>query len=369
MNLWNGRVPDFSFNAHYFRQMSKIVTALGLFSGGLDSILACRIIADQGVRVRALKFVTPFFDHDLLASEEEYKQEVKKKYGIDVELVDVSDGYIELLRNPAHGFGKNFNPCIDCKILMLSRAKEIMDETGASFLITGEVLGQRPMSQRRDTLNVIERDAACRTVLLRPLSAQLMEPTVAEENGWVARDKLFAFAGRGRKPQIQLAKEMGITEFPAPAGGCVLTDPNLAARIERFYAGLFSIGRDQFQVDDIKLLLVGRQFCLPGGHWLVLGRNEKENERLAELKNDDDWFLFMPERPGPTALLRRASTLVEATVDEQGILRMITGLVVRYGRKIDGKCLAGKVRFECKEKVDLIDAEPLEDAEFRSWIV
>ena len=348
--------------------MSKI-TALGLFSGGLDSILACRIIADQGIRVRALKFVTPFFDHELLEREQEYQQEIREKYGLDVELVDLSNGYIELLRNPAHGFGKNFNPCIDCKIMMLTRARELMAQYDASFLITGEVLGQRPMSQRRDTLNVIERDAVCKDILLRPLSAKLMDPTLPEREGWVDRDRLYAFAGRGRKPQIRLARELGITEFPAPAGGCVLTDPNLASRIERFYAGLFTIGRDEFQVNDIKLLLVGRQFRLPGGHWLVLGRNEQENDRITELREPGDWLMYMPERPGPTGLLRRATRMVAGTPEETEILDLATGLVVRYGRKFKGKLLPGEVLLERDNKQEILQAEPLADALFRNWIV
>ncbi len=345
------------------------VTALGLFSGGLDSILACRVVADQGIRVRALKFVTPFFDHELLGREREYRQEVRNNYGLEVELVDLSSGYIELLRSPAHGFGKNFNPCIDCKILMLTRARELMAEYGASFLITGEVLGQRPMSQRRDTLNVIERDAACRDILLRPLSAKLMNATVAEREGWLDRDSLYAFSGRGRKPQISLARELGIREFPAPAGGCVLTDPNLASRIERFYGGLFSIGRSDIRVTDIKLLLVGRQFRLPGGHWLILGRNEQENDRLEELRDPDDWLLYMPERPGPTALLRRASKMVAGTVEEPEILVSATGLVVRYGRKVDGKQLPGEVLLKRDGKQEMLSAAPLADEVFRPWIV
>ncbi len=349
--------------------MTNTITALGLFSGGLDSILACRIIADQGIRVRALKFVTPFFDHDLLDREGDYQKEILEKYGIDVELVDLSPGYIELLRNPAHGFGKNFNPCIDCKILMLTRARAMMAEYNASFLITGEVLGQRPMSQRRDTLNVIERDALCKKTLLRPLSALLMDPTSAEEQGLVDRQKLFGFAGRGRKPQIQLAKELGITDFPAPAGGCVLTDPNLASRIERFYKGLFSLEQDQFQVDDIRLLLVGRHFCLPGGHWLVLGRNEQENERLVALRHSDDWLFFMPDRPGPTALLRRGSSLVADTTIEAEICNYCTGIVVRYGRKIEGQVLPGQVQLERDDSIQMLQAEPLADRTFRTWIV
>ena len=348
--------------------MNKI-TALGLFSGGLDSILACRIISDQGIRVRALKFVTPFFDHELLAREQDYQQEVRQNFGLDVELVDLSNGYIELLRNPAHGFGKNFNPCIDCKIMMLTRARELMADYSASFLITGEVLGQRPMSQRRDTLNVIERDAVCKDILLRPLSAKLMDPTLPEREGWVDRERLYRFAGRGRKPQISLARELGITVFPAPAGGCVLTDPNLAARIERFYGGLFAIGRSDIQVNDIKLLLVGRQFRLPGGHWLILGRNEQENERLAELRDPDDWLMYMPQRPGPTALLRRASIMVAGTPQERELLEYATGIIVRYGRKIKGKLLPGEVLLNRHSGQEMLQVKPLTDEVFREWIV
>lgn len=348
------------------------ITALGLFSGGLDSILACRVIADQGIRVRALKFVTPFFDHDLLLRQEEYQREVDKKYGLDVELVDLSEGYIELLRNPAHGFGKNFNPCIDCKIMMFSRARELMKKYEASFLVTGEVVGQRPMSQRRDTLNVIERDAGCGDILLRPLSAKLMRPTQPEQEGLVDRERLYDFSGRGRKPQIALARELGITDFPAPAGGCVLTDPNLANRIQRFYAGLFMIGRKDITTSDIQLLLLGRQFRLPGGHWLVLGRNEQENDRLTDLCEPDDWLLFMPERPGPTALLRRAGTMITQPDAKAEILALVAGLVVRYGRKTDGRLMPGEVLFKesnGQDSQEILQAEPLADDVFRDWVV
>ncbi len=351
--------------------MQKItaITAIGLFSGGLDSILACRVIAQQDIRVRALKFVTPFFDHDLLNREKEYQQEVKEKYGLDVELVDLSAGYIELLRNPTHGFGKNFNPCIDCKIMMISKAKELMKTYGASFLITGEVIGQRPMSQRRDTLNLIERDADCRDILLRPLSAQLMDPILAERKGLVDRERLYTFSGRGRKPQIALARELGITNFPAPAGGCVLTDPNLAARIRRFYEGLFLIGKEEITSSDIQLLLLGRQFCLPGGHWLILGRNEQENDRLTEFCETDDWLLYMPERPGPTALLRRGHTLITSPDEREEILSWVKGLIVRYGRKIEGEFPPGEVLFQENGEQEMLQGTVLADEFFQDWIV
>ncbi|MCL1980594.1 MAG: thiamine biosynthesis protein, partial [Proteobacteria bacterium] len=221
--------------------MSETV-ALGLFSGGLDSILACRTVADQGVRVMALKFVTPFFDHHLLGEQKKYAEAMRGKYGLEVSVIDISEGYLRLLDNPVHGFGKHFNPCIDCKILMLTRARELMDTYGASFLLTGEVLGQRPMSQRRDTLRVIERDSGCTGLLLRPLCAKLMEPTRAELDGLVDRERLHGFSGRGRREQKRLAARLGITDYPAPAGGCLLTDPNLAGRIKHFYQGLFLFG-------------------------------------------------------------------------------------------------------------------------------
>jgi len=207
------------------------VRAIGLFSGGLDSILACRVVMAQGIEVVALKFVTPFFDHDLLADEVAYRQEMHRKYGINARVVDISEGYVRMLEQPVHGFGKNFNPCVDCKIFMLRRARELMAEYKASFILTGEVLGQRPMSQRRDTLRVIERDSGCEGVLLRPLCAQLMNPTLAETQGLVDREQLHRFSGRGRKEQKKLAAAFGIQDYPAPAGGCMLTDPNLAALI------------------------------------------------------------------------------------------------------------------------------------------
>ena len=347
-----------------------MTTALGLFSGGLDSLLACRVVAAQGITVRALKFITPFFDHDLAGREAQYRREVRAKYGIDVHVVDLSQGYIELLRDPVHGFGKNFNPCIDCKIMMLRRARELMAEFGASFLITGEVLGQRPMSQRRDTMRIIERDSGCTDILLRPLCAKLMDPTRPEREGLVDREKLLAFSGRGRRRQMDLAASFGITDYPSPAGGCVLTDVNLAARIERFYHGLFSIGGKELRVGDIRLLLVGRQFRLPGGRWLVLGRNAGENQRIESLREPGDWLLRMERRPGPTGLLRRAEQVVARAGDREEISRMAAGLVVRYGRKSNGVPMPAPVRLDTGAGEHLLaPVPPLEDGMFRDWIV
>jgi len=342
------------------------VSAIGLFSGGLDSILACRVIAAQGIRVVALKFVTPFFDHDLLADEAAYSQEMERKFGIDVRVVDVSQGYVQMLEKPAHGFGKNFNPCIDCKILMLRRARELMSHYGASFIFTGEVLGQRPMSQRRDTLRVIERDSGCEGVLLRPLCAKLMSPIQAELDGLVDRERLYAFSGRGRKAQKQLAREFGIDDYPAPAGGCMLTDPNLAARIKHFYQGLFSFGR-QRAVEDIRLLSVGRQFRLDKDIWFVLGRDERENERLEAQRLPGDWLIRMTVRPGPLGLLRHAAETVAGREEESEIVERLAGIVVRYGKKaVDGPAGA-EVLIDRDGQVSTMWQEPLLGDEIEAW--
>jgi tRNA U34 2-thiouridine synthase MnmA/TrmU len=345
------------------------VSAIGLFSGGLDSMLACRVIASQSINVVALKFITPFFDDRLRENAEQFRADVQEKYGIDVRVVDLSTGYIELLRNPKHGYGKHFNPCIDCKIFMLTKARELMDEYGASFLFTGEVLGQRPMSQRRDTLRVIERDSGCEDILLRPLCAKRLPETLPEREGLVDRQRLYGFTGRGRRPQMDLAASFDITGYPSPAGGCTLTDANLGARIEKFYKDEFSFGRSDFQVNDIRLLLVGRQFSLPHGAWFVLGRNEEENNRIEQLAEEGDWLLKMAERPGPTGLLRRASGNISGTPEEPEIVRLAAGLITRYAKKIDGRSMPGEVSVDKGDEVRAVRGEPLEDTMFQGWMM
>lgn len=348
--------------------MSEI-TALALFSGGLDSILAARLVASLGVRVLAVKFVTPFFDYELLDDPEKYKQEIMEKYGIEVILHDLSHNYLDLLHNPSHGFGKNFNPCIDCKILMFSRAKEMMAQYGASFLISGEVLGQRPMSQRRDTLRVIERDSFNDGLLLRPLSAKLMDATKAETEGWIDREKLLNFSGRGRSRQIKLAKDYGITDFPAPAGGCILADPILSTRIEKIYKGEFVIKAEEITVTDIRLLLIGRQFILPDNSWLILGRNEKENNKIEALAEKNDILLHMPERPGPTALLRWVKNPDSDACCDDTVLQQAAELVVRFGKKIKGTDPGAEVELHGLEKPRAITARPLNDYIFKGWLL
>jgi len=328
--------------------------ALALFSGGLDSILACRVVAAQGIAVQAVKFVTPFFGYELLAREQEYARLVRDNYGIEVVLREVSEPYFAMLRNPAHGYGKNFNPCIDCKILMLKEAKRLMPEFSASFLITGEVIGQRPMSQRRDTLRVIERDSGCDGILLRPLCAKTQAPTLAEREGLVDRELLLDFNGRGRQPQIQLAERFGVKDYPRPAGGCVLAEPDQARRIAWYYARYPKV-----RLNDIRLLLFGRHFQLPHGGWLVLGRDEAENGRIEALCAPGDFLAHMPQRSGPMGVLHGA--------DHPDDFAAAAGLVVRFGKKITEASAAATVLFASGEQECSLVAEPLADEFFQGW--
>ncbi len=348
--------------------MAKI-KALSLFSGGLDSILATRLIMDQGIEVEAVQFVTPFFNYDALQDLEGHKKKIKDAFGINVSVVDISENYLRLLRNPIHGFGKNFNPCIDCKIMMFSRAKAMLAERGASFLISGEVLGQRPMSQRRDTMNVIERDSETRSLLLRPLCAQLMNETEPEIRGWVDRSKLLKMCGRGRSAQIALAAQYGITDYPAPAGGCILADPILSKRIAELYDADNRLSEVSITVPDISVLLIGRQILLPGGGWLVLGRDEKDNDRLEQLVQPEDAMLYMEEWPGPTALLKKAKSRYTDPETLREYLELSASLIVRYGRKLPEGQKEGEVSCFMGGKRSVICSAPFAGDEFRSWIM
>lgn len=321
------------------------VKALALFSGGLDSLLAIKVVAEAGVAVQAVRFVTPFFGYDLLDRQAEYGKQIKESYGIEVLLHDVSEQYLQMLAKPRYGYGKNFNPCVDCKILLLRQAIETMTEIGASFIITGEVVGQRPMSQRRDTLRIIERDSGVEEFLVRPLCAKNLPPSKAELKGFIDRDRLLGFHGRGRQAQIALAKQFGISDYQSPSGGCSLTDPNRAVRVAAFYEenGIATS-------NEARLLLVGRHFRLPAGGWLVIGRNERENIFLEKLVLENDRTLINTSRPGPLGLLRN-------TGSEEDVA-LAASIVVRYSKKNPARTTA-EVALACAGKISILQAEPL----------
>jgi len=271
--------------------------AIVLFSGGLDSALALKLIRDQGIDVEALHFITPVYQ----LHEAECIPAVKRiasQLGVPLRLIRLGNEFLDMVRNPKYGYGKNLNPCIDCRILKLSIAKKVMEEEGASFIVTGEVLGQRPMSQHRQAIDLIERKAGLKELIVRPLSAKLFEPTIPEKKGWLDRERLLDIHGRGRRVQIELAEKFGITNYTSPAGGCLLTDANFCRRLKDI------LDYNSLDVDNVELLKVGRHFRLSPSAKLVVGRNEKENDRLLSFADNKD-LLFEPvDLPGPVALGR-----------------------------------------------------------------
>jgi tRNA-uridine 2-sulfurtransferase len=277
------------------------VKAIALISGGLDSILAARVVQGQGIEILPLHFMIPFchLDKKSQGKMPDKFSLVRDNLGVELKEIDISASFLDLIVNPRYGFGSNMNPCIDCKILMLAKAKELMQQWGASFVVTGEVLGQRPMSQHRQALELIEKRSGLGGLLLRPLSARLLSATVAEKEGSVHREKLMNISGRGRKPQIELAKNFDIKEYSNPAGGCLLTDPEFTKRLKEL------IARRELSVENVELLKFGRHFRLAENLKLIVGRSERENEELIKLSREND-YLFMPneELAGPTCLGR-----------------------------------------------------------------
>jgi len=285
------------------------VRALALLSGGLDSSLAAKLIADQGIEVVGVSFESPFFDAG-------GAREAAAELGIPLVVIDVSEDILNILRAPRYGFGKHMNPCIDCHALMVRRAAEKMEELGASFIVTGEVVGQRPKSQMRFGLEAVERESGVSRVLLRPLSAQLLVPTLPEESRWVDRTRLLALHGRTRRPQLELAAAYGLTHFNSPAGGCLLADANYS----RALRDLQEHGR--LSLPSVRLVAVGRQFRISERAKLVVGRNQSENAVLMELTPAGDLLLRAVDRKGPIAVLSGPAT------DEDR--RTAAGIVASY---------------------------------------
>jgi len=273
--------------------------AIALMSGGLDSTLAVLLMRQQNIEVTAVTFLMYFgCDMSDKASCTTDATSLAHRFGFDLKMCHLADKFTEIVKNPKFGHGKNMNPCLDCRILMLREAAELMQMTGADFIVTGEVMGQRPMSQRRDTFPVIDREAGLKGKVLRPLSAKLMNPTEPELQGLVDREQLCDFYGRSRKPQMALARELGLTEYPAPAGGCLLTEPNYAFRLKE----LLSHDPDPSN-RDLHLLRTGRHFRLPGGLKLIVGRDEKDNDRIEELMDQGDTKFHVPDVGSPICLI------------------------------------------------------------------
>jgi len=273
--------------------------AIALISGGLDSTLAAKLMHGLGLELIALNTVSPFClcNHKTSSGCFHGAGLAAKELGLTLLSINVSAELMEIIKNPKHGYGSNMNPCIDCRILLFKKAKEAMQKEGASFVITGEVVGQRPMSQKRQTMRLIEKESGLDGLVLRPLSARLLEPTIPEKEGWVNREKLLSINGRGRRQQISLANEFGINDYPCPSGGCLLTDPEFSRRLKDL------MKYQELNLGDIKLLKIGRHFRLSETTKLIVGRNETENAQLLAMAAEGD-HIFGPneETAGPNAL-------------------------------------------------------------------
>ncbi len=269
-----------------------MVRALGLTSGGLDSIVSALIVKDQGIQVSWINLETPFFGS-------ENARRAARRVGIPLYVKDITGIYVEMLKSPHCGYGSNMNPCLDCHALMLKVAGSMMKEEGYDFLFTGEVLGQRPMSQTRPSLRYVEKNSGFAGYILRPLSAKSLPPTVPEEQGLVDREKLLDISGRSRKRQMKLAEAFGITDYPAPAGGCLLTDPGFSRRLRYLFQH-----NDDCAENDLELLKYGRHFRIREKYRVVVGRTKEDNKQISTLADSQkDMKLRMMDMPGPTVLV------------------------------------------------------------------
>lgn len=278
--------------------MNEKRKALVLMSGGLDSSLALAIIHNFGIKAECLYFSMPFCHAVRKPDGLGYVKSLTGKLGVKLKIIDNEETLLEIIKDPKHGFGANMNPCIDCKIGIFKKARELMAETEASFIVTGEVLGQRPMSQQIWALNKIDSEAGLTGLVVRPLSAKKMKITIPEKEGWVDREEFYGISGRGRREQMELAVSMGINEYPTPAGGCLLTDPGYSKRLKDLIEH-----KKEFSKSDAGLLKYGRHFRISENLKLIVGRNETENSILEMVQKDNEILINTGDIPGPNSLL------------------------------------------------------------------
>ncbi len=322
------------------------IKAIGMLSGGLDSRLAAKLMQEQGIEVTALHFYTGF----CIANRNRRVGRVEKPSArnealdagadldVPVEVIDIAQEYMSVVLNPRYGYGSGMNPCLDCRIFMLRRAKAYMEEVGAHFVFTGEVVGQRPNSQHRHQLRTVERESGLEGLLLRPLSAKLLPATIPEKNGWVDRSQLLAIGGRSRKQQIALAEELNIGDYPQPSGGCcLLPDPNFSRRLRDF---LDHYPKEAVTPEQMAFLAVGRHFRLDENVKVIVGRDEGENNYL-EYAGADHWQFRTIDHPGPIALTADPLT--------PSHLEWIASLTASYS---DGKS-ESQVRVEVRRNGDV----------------
>ncbi len=315
--------------------MTKQIKAVSLISGGLDSLLSTKVIMEQGIHVEGINFFTGFcvegHTHAIRKKDKAKPKRnnalwVAEQLGIKLHIIDVIEEYKDVLLNPKHGYGKNMNPCLDCKGFMVKKAFEWIKENDFDFIITGEVVGQRPMSQRKDTMPVIQRESGAGDLLVRPLCAQHLPPTLPEREGWLDRDKLLDFSGRTRKPQFALADEFGFEDYATPAGGCCfLTDKSYSLKLVDLWKHR---GNRDYELDDIMLLKVGRHIRPNDKFKIIVSREEGENKFMDGYKKQFT-HLYTSNFPGPLAL-------IEGEVNNED-LELAGQIVARYSQGRDAE--------------------------------
>jgi len=290
--------------------------ALALFSGGLDSTLAMKLIVDQGIEVIAVNINMGFGS---TVDRREHMQNMCDQIGVKLEILDLRELYLEeVLFDPKYGYGKNFNPCIDCHGFMFRYTGKLLEKYDASFMISGEVMGQRPMSQRKDAMENVKSLSSYDDLIVRPLCAKLLEPTKPELEGWIQREKLLDINGRNRQRQLDMAEKIGLKDFESPGGGCLLTEIQFSNRLRDF------VDNDTLEVEDIDTLKAGRHLRLPDGAKLIIGRHQEDNEKLKNTISKKYYKARIVDAPGPFSLLDKKAT----SADKE----LATSFIVSYGK-------------------------------------
>jgi hypothetical protein len=314
-----------------------------MFSGGLDSVIACHLLKSLGCEVTALHFVLPF--QAGLGLEHRVVRDYAEALDVPLMLVEEGNEFLDMARDPHFGYGKHANPCVDCRIHRLKKAGVIMKETGSLFLATGEVAGQRPMSQRMETMIFIEKQSGLSGYLLRPLSALLLEPTIPETNGLVDRSRLLGISGRGRKEQLEYARRFGL-KHSTPAGGCILTQAEIGDR----FMELRRTNSD-FELDDFKMLAYGRHFRINPYLKLIVGRDDRDNTMLMKIAGEDDVKFLMAGMEGPLAVAKGAGSESDESV--------CASITARYSKAKNEGAAAVKILRGTAEKI--LEVKPASD--------
>jgi tRNA-specific 2-thiouridylase len=335
--------------AHEVRKNGERPKALVLFSGGLDSMLAMRLVANEGVEVEAVHFMTPFSAYN-----ERFVDGYCEEMGVKLHKVFLGQEFLDVVVNPCHGYGSQMNPCIDCRILVLKKASELAEEIGADFLVTGEVLDERPFSQKKDQMLLIEKKAGLEGKVLRPLSARLLPESEAERKRLIKRENLLGIKGRRRQSQMELTEKLGIREYANPSGGCLLTDPRFAERLKEHLKH-----EKRLSLMDAELLKIGRHFRIDKTK-VIVGRNKEENERLQYIAEKNNLACMeVVGYMGPFSLL----------IGKVGskTAKKVAAITARYSDA--PKTTTAKVRYKRKEREEVLETKPIGDEELRHFSI